>query len=113
FSGRQRLDLVNDEQRQFATLLGRHQRLVALERQVGVVVVLARQKLEAHAGPWIPAVGVKVDAVFAELHVPRHGIPPGLEQAGQQVTGPGLGNGVVHRVRLRRESSLRDCRDHT
>ena len=94
---RERLHLVNDEHGQLAPSLGRRQFLVFVEREVVVILVFARQKLEAHPGLRIPAVDVKLHAVLAKLHVPLDRVAALGEQPRQQVAALGLAERVVHR----------------
>ena len=65
-------------------MLGVGQRVVFLEGQVVVVVVLAGEKLKPDAGLPIPAVDVKLDAVLSEHHVPLDRIAAAAEEPGQQ-----------------------------
>ena len=94
---RERLHLVDDEHGQFAPPLGRRQFLVFVEREVVVILVFARQKLEAHPGLRIPAVDVKLHAILAKLHVPLDRVTALCKEPRQQIAALGLAERVVHR----------------
>jgi hypothetical protein len=98
FTRRERLHLVDDEEREVAALLRRHQRLVFDQREIIVIIVFAREKLEAHAGLRVPAVDVKRDPMLVKHEVAGDFVAAGTEEAGQQVAGPGFGEGVWHGV---------------
>jgi hypothetical protein len=73
-----------------APLLRRPEGLVFGERQVIVVIVFAGEKLEADPLLRIPSIDVELNAIFPKHQVPRNGIAPSPEEAGQQVTAFGL-----------------------
>ena len=55
-----------------------------------MVIVFAGEKLEADPLLRIPSIDVELNAIFPKHKVPRNGIAPSPEEAGQQVTAFGL-----------------------
>ena len=94
---RERLDLVDDEQGQLAAPLGVAERLILLEREVIVIFILAREKLEAHAGLRIPAIDVKLDAVFTEDLIALDRVATGPKKPRQQIAAVEFGECLGHR----------------
>ena len=76
-------------------MLGVHEGFVFLEREIIVVVVFARKKLESHPGLCVPAIDVKRYSVFPKRDVPRDCVATFSKQLGQQIAGNCFGEGIV------------------
>ena len=62
-----------------------------------MVFILAREKLEAHAGLRIPAIDVKLDAVFTKDLIPLDRVAPGPKEPCQQIAAVEFGECLGHR----------------